>query len=106
MTDIRQRQESEYKHQESFEEETAKTATVAAEESKNGNGIYLGVLALVFGCLSPLFAFLLIAYLHDIGNWVESSSAIYSFSLIYWIYAMPQRNSPLLLLLPLLIFLF
>lgn len=82
------------------------TATVATEESKNENGIYLGVLALVLGCLSPLFAFLLLAYQYDIGNWVEPSSAIYSFSLIYWIYAMPQRNSPMLLLLPLLILLF
>ncbi len=86
--DHRQWQEPEYEHSGSFEEETTKTNTAAAEESKHGPWIFLGVLAF----LSRLFAFLLVASLHDLGNWVEPRSVISALSLISLIYAMSQRT--------------
>ncbi len=86
--DHRQWQEPEYEHSGSFEEETTKTNTAAAEESKHGPWIFLGILAF----LSPLFAFLLVALLHDTGNSVDIRSVIPALVLIYWIYSRSQRD--------------
>ena len=81
-------QDSDYEQPASFEEETTETATAAAEESKHSPWIYLSVIAF----LSPLFAFLLVAFLHDIGNSVDIRSVIPALALISWIYSMSQRD--------------